>query len=171
MKCENVPSQLKIFNSNGAEVPLEFLEEIIRKYEKMENFYLRIELGNTGEADLPGHVVTIANVSMFSNCAQNIYTCIYIRHYLYNDTLQELRAVLISQSLKHLLEKGTDMDKKDRSRVIRSTADAMTDKHGNKPSKTTLKNYASALNYLFPIWNLVHTTYIYKSIYLYIRSS
>lgn len=46
----------------GAVVPPEFLAEIIRKYEKEESFYLRIELADTKEEVLSGHTVAISEV-------------------------------------------------------------------------------------------------------------
>lgn len=119
----------------------------------MEDFYLRIEVADTSEVDLPAHVITITNVStMFSNInfAQN-------RDYLYRDTLQELKTLLVSQSLKHFLEKESDLPKKERGRVIRLIADAMIEKYGASPPTKTLKNYASALNRLFPLWKQVYT--------------
>lgn len=63
VKIENEQTQIKIFNSLGAVVPLEFLAEIIRKYEKEESFYLRIELVTTDAGCLAEHAVTIAKVS------------------------------------------------------------------------------------------------------------
>lgn len=47
-------AHIEIYSNIGAEVPMKYLEQVIRKFEKAQNFFLRIELIKDNK-QLDGH--------------------------------------------------------------------------------------------------------------------
>lgn len=54
-----VAEKFRIYDN--AEIPIELLDDVIMKYEKCENFFLRIDVENRGD-ETPKHLMVIIKV-------------------------------------------------------------------------------------------------------------
>lgn len=143
--------QFKIFDNLGAEIPFALLEDIIIKYERGENFILRIEVEkHAGKA--PNHqlVVTKVKINYIPLCIK--YT------YMYNVSLirfQELKKFFIQKNFKHLIQKSADniiLNEKERFQVIKATVTLLIKNYGLHPESNHKNVYADALHNIFPQW-------------------
>lgn len=53
---------IKVFDNVGAEVPMQYLKDVIHKYEKGDNFFLRIELMDSSGEESSSHAFVLMKV-------------------------------------------------------------------------------------------------------------
>lgn len=159
----NKSSTIKIFDNLGFEIEMKFLGSVIKKYEKGEHFYLRIQLVDNDEEILDEHAATIADVCMvFMGYIICQHAIIQLQHAF----SQELERFLIKQRLKHLLpkskcdRKSMELVDRDRHRIIRETSNLMLSKFGPHPSTAQYDVFASALKHLYLKWDKVNCNFL-----------
>lgn len=129
-----------------------YLEEIIRKYENAEHFFLKIKLMQNDESELDQHTFSLMKV-LYCSTAKSSND--YLPSTFYCDFPQKLKKHLIEMRLKHLIASGDKakiLNKTQRGQVIRETANMMVVECSMFPKKIDYEKFSAALHHFLPKW-------------------